>query len=79
MKLMIKRNSKLGQRGQGSVEYIMMLLVISVIIYSVMGKFKAYFGSEAKNCNSNSATFICMVKKSFNTDGAQPFKYYTLR
>lgn len=76
---MNQRIRKIGQKGQGSVEYILMILTISVIVWSVMGKLQDYFTGNAENCNASSTSFICMVKKAFTPDGAQPFKYYTLR
>ena len=70
---------KIDEKGQGSVEYILMLLTVSVIVWSVMGKFKDYFGSESDSCTGSSTSFVCMVKKSFTPDGAQPFKFYSLK
>ncbi len=68
-----------NSKGQGSVEYILMLLVVSVIVYSVMGKVQNYFGDATTNCTQNSTEFICKVSAAFSPSGAYPFKYYTLQ
>ncbi len=71
--------SRLMQKGQTSVEYIMLVLAVVLIMWSVFGKLKVFFAAEATNCTAESKELICQIKKAFSVGGSLPFRYYTLR
>lgn len=66
------------QKGQASVEYILMLVVIIAVISSVFAIVKRNLIGDGKGCTTpaNSKAFYCRFKDIYEI---KDFKYFTVR
>ena len=74
---MMKRGFLKNQKGQTSVEYILMLVVVVTIITSVMGIVKRNLLGDGKDCSgANSKAFYCQFKALYEINSFREFKIY---
>ena len=66
----------MNARGQTSVEYIMMVMVVVVILNTVMKQVKDYVLGDSNNCTATSTSIVCKFKNALESDD---FRYFTLR
>lgn len=66
------------KKGQASVEYILMLVVIIAVISSVFAIVKKNLIGDGKGCSgpTNSKAFYCKFKDIYEI---KDFKYFTVR
>jgi Flp pilus assembly pilin Flp len=69
---MIRSKAFLKEKGQTSVEYILMIAVISVIASGIFSKFEKYIYS---NPDSMINTYIGGLSDVFGNSGSGQFKY----
>jgi uncharacterized protein (UPF0333 family) len=67
----------LTQKGQTSVEYILLLMAIVAIMSSVMKIVKDRFLGTGE-CNAASTSVICKFETAFDFEKSQ-FRYYTIK
>ncbi|ATH07998.1 hypothetical protein BIY24_08545 [Halobacteriovorax marinus] len=65
-----------GQRGQTSVEYVMLIAVMVTIMGSVLQTVKSSILGDARNCAPNSTAIVCSFQRSFNIED---LRYFTIR
>lgn len=73
---MKKKGFLKNQKGQTSVEYILMLVVVVTIITSVMGIVKRNLLGDGKDCAPNSKAFYCQFKALYEINNFRDFKIY---
>tara|TARA_R110000868_G_scaffold248282_1_gene504654 strand:- start:62 stop:271 length:210 start_codon:yes stop_codon:yes gene_type:complete len=66
-----------NQRGQTSVEYILMIAAIVGIMFSVFGIFKQRFVGDG-NCPNPQASFMCRLNAIWEADDPGAFKRYSI-
>ena len=62
--------------GQTVVEYMLILLVIMVIAYTMAIRIKAYFLADATNCNANSKSLICQFQRIYSDAN---YRYFVIK
>lgn len=71
-------NSLKNEDGQTVIEYIFLIAVISLIIFSLMSKIKKrMIVSDLSECGQTPLAPVCVMKNLFNPD--IKFRYYPLR
>ncbi|OFZ24838.1 MAG: hypothetical protein A2381_04285 [Bdellovibrionales bacterium RIFOXYB1_FULL_37_110] len=76
---MIKKKTEilnLLEKGQTAVEYLLMLLVVVTILYTLSGRVYKYFLGDIKACNRYSQSFVCRLYSIYNIDN---YLYFRLR
>lgn len=65
----------LGSKGQTAVEYLLLMSVVITMMFTIMGKVKAWFLSDTGTCTSGKFSFVCVAKGVFGKDATfQTFK-----
>jgi hypothetical protein len=67
---------KLKSRGQTTIEYMLMLIVVISLAVTLMKQIKIFVIGEAENCNENSPSLICTLERSYNFGN---LRYYPLQ
>ncbi len=67
------RSSELGQT---SVEYILMLVVVVALMFTVMGMVRNFLVTESGECNPGDQALVCKVQGLFGND--PKYRYFTL-
>lgn len=65
-----------SEKGQTSVEYVMLIVVMVTIMTSVLQIVKSSILGDAQNCAPNSTAIICSFEKSFNVED---LRYFTIK
>jgi len=76
---MIKKKTNIMyylNKGQTAVEYLLMLLVVISLIYTLSGRVYKYFLGDIKSCNKNSHSFVCRLYNIYNIEN---YRYFQLR
>lgn len=66
-----------NQRGQTSVEYILMIAAVVAIMSSVFGILRDRFIGDG-NCTGNPNTLMCRLNAVWDASNPGVFKYYPL-
>lgn len=66
-----------NQRGQTSVEYVLMIAAIVAVMFSVFGIFKDRFVGDG-NCPTPQASLMCRLNSLWEADDPSVFKTYPL-
>ncbi|WP_127716222.1 Flp family type IVb pilin [Halobacteriovorax sp. HLS] len=66
----------MDNKGQTSVEYVLMIAVVVTMLMSVMDIVKTSILGEAKNCAPQSKAIICTFERAFNFED---LRYFTIR
>ena len=67
---------KLKSRGQATIEYMLMLIVVISMAVTFMKQIQTFVIGEAENCGENSPSLICRLERSYNFGN---LRYYPLR
>lgn len=70
-----------GEAGQTSVEYILMIAVVAILIFSMMNKIRDNLLARTIPCPPEDRSLGCSISRSASTIGATDttFRYFTLR
>ena len=71
-----------GSKGQGAVEYILLVVVMVTIITSIMAKIKRSYLGDALACASaaQQKTILCKINSFMSpTGGTKRFQYYPFK
>ena len=68
-------NKKLYQKGQAAVEYVMLISVMALILFSLLGKVKSIFLSP-ENCDDNNQSFACRLEGLFHFENIGQMKRF---
>jgi hypothetical protein len=69
--------SKLGQKGQTSIEYVMMMAVVVALAVSIMGIVRERVLGPGGECPPGDKSILCSFENIFNrTDG---FRYFSIK
>ncbi len=66
----------LNNKGQTSVEYVLMIVVVVTMLMSVMDIVRSSVLGDAKNCTPQSKAIICSFERAFNMED---LRYFTIR
>jgi Flp pilus assembly pilin Flp len=66
-----------NQRGQTSVEYVLMIAAIVAVMASVFGIIKDRFVGDA-NCPTPDTSMMCRLNSLWRSDDPSVFKYFPL-
>lgn len=70
---------KIDQKGQTSVEYIMLVGVMAVLAFSIMGQLRAWMVDENADCNQNPDALVCTVSEHLPQRGYGNYRYFRFR
>ncbi len=73
LKLCLKSSS-----GQTAVEYLMLIAVMSMIIFSLMGKIKNFMSIDEEGCTANPNRFFCKMNSFFIINDEVSMKRFKL-
>lgn len=65
-----------NEKGQTSVEYVLMIAVVVTLLMSIMGIVRTAILGDAKNCSPQSTAIICTFERAFNMDD---LRFFTIR
>jgi uncharacterized protein (UPF0333 family) len=65
-----------NNKGQTSVEYVLMIAVVITMLMSVMDIVKTSILGDSKNCQPQSKAIICTFERAFNF---QDLRYFSIR
>lgn len=65
-----------SSRGQTAVEYLLLLLVISIIAFALMKKLNEKLLGDAGDCTQGGDSLICQIQALMNAEGN--FKYFRI-
>ena len=65
----------LGKKGQTAVEYILLIAVMALVIFSVFSIIKEKVLAGAENCTPGQRSLICQFHKVFSKND---FRYWRL-
>ncbi|WP_372655604.1 hypothetical protein [Halobacteriovorax sp.] len=65
-----------SNKGQTSVEYVMLIAVMVTIMGSVLQIVKSSILGDAQNCAPNSTAIVCSFQRSFNVED---LRYFTIK
>ncbi|WP_290730974.1 class III signal peptide-containing protein [Halobacteriovorax sp. JY17] len=65
-----------SNKGQTSVEYIMLIAVMVTIMGSVLGTVRSAILGDARNCAPDSKAIVCSFERSFNVED---LRYFTIK
>lgn len=68
--------SCLPDRGQTSIEYLLMLLVVVILITSAMKQVKKFMIGGDGECTENNKSIICEFDRIYTRAN---FKFYTIK
>lgn len=60
-------------KGQTSVEYILMVLAVLIITFSVMERVRAFFLPPGEECTAGDTSLACAFERLYNNEN---LKYY---
>jgi len=63
-------------KGQTAVEYLLLLLVVVSLIYTLSGRVYKYFLGDMNSCTKNSRSFVCRLYNIYNIEN---YRYFQLR
>ena len=63
------------EKGQTAVEYILLLAVIAIVVFSVFSIIKERVLAGAENCTPGQRSLICQFHRIFS---ASEFRYFRL-
>lgn len=66
----------LDEKGQTAIEYVLLIAVMSVIIFSLMGQIQKMMLGTGGECAQDDSSIICKFKKNLDLTS---FKTFTLR
>lgn len=66
-----------NQRGQTSIEYILMIAAVVAIMASVFGVLRERFIGDG-DCNGNPDTLMCRLNATWDASNPGVFKFYPL-
>lgn len=65
-----------GAQGQTSVEYVLMLIVVVALMFTVMGMVRNFLVTETGECRPGDKALVCKVQHLFGNHPS--YKYFTL-
>ena len=65
-----------NNKGQTSVEYVLMIAVVVTMLMSVMGIVRTAILGDTKNCTPDSKAIICSFERAFSF---QDLRYFSIR
>lgn len=65
-----------NEDGQTAVEYILMLMVVVAILFSVMTQVKGYLIADAGKCTPTSKSLVCSFDRALTFGGFKRFRVY---
>ena len=66
-----------NNKGQTSVEYVLMIAVVITMLMSVMGIVRTAILGDTKNCTPQSKAIICTFERLEQEDLFLKIKFYT--
>jgi Flp pilus assembly pilin Flp len=68
------------EKGQTSIEYVLMLVVVMTMIISVMGRVRERLIGTEFPCPADDKTLGCVVSRSVSSFGSTPdFRFFRLK
>lgn len=71
-----RRRGSRGEKGQTTVEYILLIAMIVTVVISLGGRLKDHILST--DCNANPSSILCLVKGVVDPEQAGGYKYFTI-
>ena len=65
-----------SNKGQTSVEYVMLIAVMVTIMGSVLQTVKSSILGDARQCSPTSTAIVCSFERSFNVED---LRYFTIK
>ncbi len=77
----IRFSSQLRDRGQTSVEYILMIAVVAYMIITIMGNIRDQLIAEQTPCPANDTSIGCTISRAVSSFGSPDasFRFFQIR
>lgn len=80
-KMLLNKSILNNEDGQTAVEYILMIAVVSILIFSAMNRIRDRLIAQVNPCPEEDRSLGCSISRSVNTIGATDpsFRRFSLR
>lgn len=68
--------AKRGPKGQTTVEYMLLLLVVMGLAVTFMGRAREFILGNSQECNAQNRSMICNFERAYNFGD---MRYYQIR
>lgn len=76
---MNKAHLKIKQLGQTSIEYIFLITVIALILFSIMGQIQEWLVGQGQDCEVNPDPFVCRITTFLPSRGYENYRFFRFR
>ncbi|MBT3586069.1 MAG: hypothetical protein HN509_14280 [Halobacteriovoraceae bacterium] len=76
MKTWLGRLKNFGEQeeGQTAIEYVLLLVVVIAMIYTLGGRLKIFMLGDKGNCTDSSKSIVCSFERRFTQEGFRTWK-----
>jgi len=74
----VNTKKKLQQKGQTTIEYLLLLVAIFSLGSMVFGRIREYFIGENQSCIAGSKAFVCRLLVALPSPTANGLHYYKI-
>ena len=76
---MNKALCKTKQLGQTSLEYIFLITVMALILFSITGQIQEWLVGQGQDCEVNPEPFVCRITTFMPSRGYDNYRFFRFR